>query len=584
MDLLTLYNQRDGIIDFAKQRLNDDQQRIFVEHFMMCFTNGHDEFPIDGDMAIEWLGYEKKHKFKEAITKILVEDVEYKLFFTHVGEKYETRGRPSDIIKLSIDGFKKMELYAQTEKGNRVRSYYIRLEKLVYEYGMYQHKLALEEANRKIEQARQETENIKYVLEAERANIARKLRRKVDVESMKDVVYLYQESNDIIKVGEAMNMKNREDTHRSSSYSSRMVYAKQCTNRKLLEKVVHHILDQYRLDPQREWFKVSFEVAKEALDTAQLFLDGMVDHCEQIHQRQLFARMKDLIYDTCLYDVDKTSVMQEENETIEESISPPPPPPLPEFDINDIMDVKNPLDFNKFIDECCILGDDQYAISAEVFGAHRFWGRCCLKTTHDGLYEYLQKRFKTVKRHDPKTNAVLASFKGISLKPLEIKKDKPESDIDMFIDEVCTVGYSYRISCRQIYKAFEDWKRSNNPEYMLSSEENKRLCEAFSKRFVPASVYVDKQSHRGYFCVSLKGSESLSTGLKLAQRLKKPVMKIDMETKQVVETFESLQDAARSIGRCVGNLSSDIKYKKPFAGYFFQYINQNDNAIPLKPT
>ena len=571
MDVLTLYNQRDNIIAFAKERLNDDHQRIFAEHFMMCFTQSDDQFPIDGDLAMNWLGYDRKHKFKEAVSKILFFDVDYKFLLTRAGEQNGSGGHNKETIKLSVDGFKKMEMYAHTQKGMQVRSYYIQLEKLLYEYGIHQHKIATEEARR-------EVQNLKYILEAERENTARKLGRRVDFENMKDVVYLYQESHDTIKVGEAADMKKREDAHRSSSYNCRMVYAKQTTNRKLLEKVVHHILDQYRIDPQREWFRVSYEIAKEALDTAHLFLDGLVNNCDKIHEQGLFAQMQSIMTRLRVSPAAQTQTSplpdtcdQAVNDTEEDDQAPNDPPSLPQVSINEILHVKNPMDFDKFIEECCVHGEDQYAFLTDLFGAHRYWGRCCLKTTHDGLSQYLKDNFRHVKRYDPVTNATLACYKGISIKPIVLNKDGIDTDIDQFIEEICEIGYTYRVACKTIYKAFEEWKRKQNPDYVMSADETKRLCNQLSRKFVPASVYVENASHRGYFCISLKNSDTLTTGKKLSEKLKKPVIKIDMNTMQVVETFDSLQHAARSINRCASNLSTDIKYKKPFEGYIFQY-------------
>lgn len=129
----------------------------------------------------------------------------------------------------------------------------------------------------------------------------------------------------------------------------------------------------------------------------------------------------------------------------------------------------------------------------------------------------------------------------------------------------------HRVACKTIYKAFEEWKKTQNPDYIMSADETKRLYTILSRKFVPASVYVENASHRGYFCIALKNSDTLTTGKKLSEKLKKPVVKIDMNTMQVVETFDSLQHAARTIKRCASNLSTDIKYKKPFEGYIFQY-------------
>lgn len=576
MDSLALFQHRDSLLAYAKERLNDDHQKVFVEHFLMSITAPDDPFPITCENAMEWLGFVRKDKFKDLLTKHLKINVEYKLLLLRPEEQVGRHGgRNVEDIRISIDGFKILEMVARTKKGDIIRSYYPQLEKLVYEYSIHQHKQALQQAQTQIQRARGEVEGYKYALEAERANIARKLRRRVDLQDMKDVVYLYQEGPNTIKIGESKDLARREAEHRSSNYTSLMVYAKKCSNHKLLEKVVHHILDEYRLDPEREWFNVSFEIAKEALDTAQLFLDGIVNRCGTIHNNKLHTRMSELFdeilapHQNCESEVIPTNPQEHIHEPTDDASESDDDPTTPQ----DIGQTVNPLDFQKFIDERCERDETKYAFSAELFGAHRMWGRCCLKTTHNAFYKYLNDNFKTVKKYDPKSGATLASYMGISLKPLEMTYNDPPTDIDAFVQECCVIGYTHRVPCKDLYKAFESWKKQTNPEYASSATERKRLVAAFSQMFVPSGVYTKGKSHRGYFGCDLKTSSQLTTGLKLSDRLKKKVLKIDINTQQVVATFDSLQDAARAHGRCNGNMSSDIRYAKPLNGFLFKYAS-----------
>ena len=575
MNTLTLFNQRENILAFAKERLSDEHQQIFVEHFLMSISSPDDPFPITGIKAMEWLGFLQKHKFKEMIKKHLRKDVDYKFLLTPSGEQTNLSecgggrvgGHNHEEIRISIDGFKILEMVARTKKGDLIRSYYPMLEKMVYDYSIIQHQKALQEAQ-------QQVTNIQYVLEAERENIARKLRRKVNVQESKDVVYIYQEGPNTIKVGECMDVDKREAEHRSSSYLNRIVYAKKCSNRKLLEKVMHHILDQYRIDPQREWFNCTFDVAKEALDVAHLFLDGLVDRCSSIHKNHLCDRLQALFTDVLDIQSHETPSNAQQDTSPEEVQNQDNGIDMHDDESDtehDIGNTVNPLDFDRFIDECCTKGCSKYAFTAEVFGAHRLWSRCCLKTTHDALYKYLRTRFTAKKRFDPNTNAMLASIQGISLKPFVRPLSKCNNDVDMFIQECCVTGYTYRIAGKDLYDAYAAWKQERVPGYELSAEESRRLCRVFSRMFVPASVYVQKMSRRGFFGIDVKGSESNKTGLKLAEKLKKTVHQIDIQTKRIVATYESLSHAARSIGRCNGNLSSDIKYEKPWNGYVFKY-------------
>lgn len=82
--------------------------------------------------------------------------------------------------------------------------------------------------------------------------------------------------------------------------------------------------------------------------------------------------------------------------------------------------------------------------------------------------------------------------------------------------------------------------------------------------------HLHSQSQHGYYFCSLKENKSF-IGFKLVPSLKK-IIKIDINTKQIVETFESLTAAAISINRSPTTLSTDIIYKRPRDNYIYQYL------------
>ena len=57
----------------------------------------------------------------------------------------------------------------------------------------------------------------------------------------------------------------------------------------------------------------------------------------------------------------------------------------------------------------------------------------------------------------------------------------------------------------------------------------------------------------GYYFINLN-EKSNFIGYKLADKLKKKIIKIDINTKEIIHTFESLTEAAKSINRSAGKL------------------------------
>jgi hypothetical protein len=261
------------------------------------------------------------------------------------------------------------------------------MEKVVQDYISIQNDQQIQKVK---EEAKRQTQNVEFLLQSEQENFAKFMGRRVVKDDPGQLVYIYRESEFKHKIGESINITKRESSHRSSNSSGMVVYTKRCCDRKLLERVVHHILDEFRDNSKREWFTVDFDTAKAALDSA------------------------------------------------------------------------------------------------------------------------------------------------------------------------------------------EKWKKitSNNQDYEMNAAERKRVDWAFKERFLHAVVYSGKQNDHGYFGITLKDDKSF-IGFKLANSLKKQIIKIDINTKEILETYESLTECAKKHNRSCGKMSADINFKKLYDNIMFQYVKKN---------
>jgi hypothetical protein len=83
-------------------------------------------------------------------------------------------------------------------------------------------------------------------------------------------------------------------------------------------------------------------------------------------------------------------------------------------------------------------------------------------------------------------------------------------------------------------------------------------------------VYNGTSAVSGYFGIAHKDDNNF-VGLKLAHKLKKQVLKVDITTGKVVETYESLTAASKAINKPLAYLSQDIKFKKPHGCFMYRY-------------
>lgn len=109
--------------------MNQTQSSQFSFDTALALLESGDHFPVDFDMAWQWVGYSKKSNAR----KTLVENFEQGFDFCSSISKNAQRGRPSEFIHLTLDCFKSFCMMAGTEKGKEVRRYFLNCERKLKE-------------------------------------------------------------------------------------------------------------------------------------------------------------------------------------------------------------------------------------------------------------------------------------------------------------------------------------------------------------------------------------------------------------------------------------------------------------------
>ena len=89
-------------------------------------VDSEEQFPVDLDQAVEWLGYAEKRNALDTLKSYFQEGVE----FLSSSPKSNTGGRPSHSYYLTIETFKEMGMLCKTEKGKQIRIYFLQCEKV----------------------------------------------------------------------------------------------------------------------------------------------------------------------------------------------------------------------------------------------------------------------------------------------------------------------------------------------------------------------------------------------------------------------------------------------------------------------
>ena len=91
-----------------------------------------ESYPVDFDLAWEWVGYSRKDHAKKALIDNFKENDHFLLVREMVKRK-QGGGALREKILLTKDTFKMFCMLAQTSKGNEVREYFIKVEKKLYQ-------------------------------------------------------------------------------------------------------------------------------------------------------------------------------------------------------------------------------------------------------------------------------------------------------------------------------------------------------------------------------------------------------------------------------------------------------------------
>ena len=252
----------------------EDQHRFVARFYAYVRHDQPSDHVVDLDAIWRWLGFSRKDLAKRKLAQNFTEPSDYSSAPAGVGggRAAQQGGHNRDIVLMTVETFKALCLLASTDQGAEVRSCYIRMEAMV-------HSLVQEQTA----ELHAQLAATRATSEALQLRIAQTT-RKYSAAIRGEVTYIFRESDTMHKIGQTGDLRQREATSSTFSFSGTMCHAVPCVNAKLLEAVVHHMLDKRRMAKRREWFEVTLDEAKAAVEAAQLLLDNFMEAPEQLVQ------------------------------------------------------------------------------------------------------------------------------------------------------------------------------------------------------------------------------------------------------------------------------------------------------------
>ena len=122
------------LINKIKNNFTNYQQQLFLASFY-CYINYNPktDFVIDLDNFWEWIGFSAKDKAKRLLIKSFIKDIDYIILIPPKGEQKSQGGHNREIIMLTIRTFKSFCLKAFTQKADEIHEYFLKLEDIIHE-------------------------------------------------------------------------------------------------------------------------------------------------------------------------------------------------------------------------------------------------------------------------------------------------------------------------------------------------------------------------------------------------------------------------------------------------------------------
>jgi len=567
-------------IQKIQNNFTKNQQQLFLASFL-CYLNYNSktDFVIEFESVWKWLGFSRKEECKRVLTKHFVQDIDYRITFTKdLGEEKAATevavvsqsegkaapqvggagqntvnlggaGQNKETILLTSSTFKRLALKSKTKKSDEVHDYFIIMEETfqeVIDEESNELRLQLNDKQQQLLDKQYQLEQKQLELEQEQKNKNWLVNRRYQHEEAKQCVYLYRDNNDY-KIGKSeKGIAEREKAYSNMSPNGQVVYFQNCLNCNLTEKVLHHVLDKYRVIRNREWFSFSEELAIKTIKSIIYIMDNQMENIDVfIPKLHNLLEIKENIVkeDLCLI-----------NEVIDENV-----------------EIINPKDFDKFIRECCELSYEYKYAKSDIKQAHRVWSKCSTKDVISDLDKYLKNNFTSgiiIDKDDIRRNI----YKGIRLKPLIYSIKNVDCDYEEFILQECKVEWNNRISYLDFFNYFVEWKQLKEPHYKLKHSYRKEIQKYIEKVFAGGRVHISggaKATH--LFGAWGLGHKSNNFGLKNPDRTNKRIGEYD-SNKKLTNEWDSLSIASRILKIPTSTLSNYTRFGNMVNGHVYKYI------------
>nr|UZT28813.1 hypothetical protein [Nucleocytoviricota sp.]UZT29139.1 hypothetical protein [Nucleocytoviricota sp.] len=609
-----------NLLNKVKNTFNESEQQLFIASFY-SYLNYHktDDYIVDLDNIWQWLGFNQKVKAKYLLEKNFELEKDYKKSLSLVGKqtnieitnKKTKGGQNIQKYYLNIKTFKSLCLKAQTKKADEIHEYYIKLEELIQEVleeeaSEMKNKLLIKEnqLNEKEELISQKDNIIKNANQDKYKTIEKTLVSQFPVNN--ECIYFgtidntNEKGEKLIKFGHSNNLPLRVQDHHKNydNFILRDVF--KVHNRQEIENAIK---SHPKIKSHIRSIEVNGKNKNEILsyDSTYFTINRLSKYIKDIISEKTYSieKFNKILEENSnlkkeneeLYNLNhnleeinnslqlELNEMREKNNNIEKSYNLLKEDQeitiKSEINYNNslIDNTENNKRFAKFIEECCILHSEAEVYSADIIGQFRIWNKVKpKKETFQDLNKYLRTRFYACRLNSQIKNQCVHGFRGIKLKHIYYKKSYIDSNIENFIFENCIFSPDGRCSTNKVFDELIKYKEKLNLEINKNELEDLKFYLNNCDYVVKGTIHLhnDNFSYEGYYGVSLKSdSNNIRIGKSITS---KKVCKIDLQTNNILNTWESIVKASMHENISASKMSRSIKNEVKYDNYYYKIL------------
>jgi hypothetical protein len=198
---------------------------------------------------------------------------------------------------------------------------------------------------------------------------------------------------------------------------------------------------------------------------------------------------------------------------------------------------------------------------------------------HKEFEEFIKNKFTSENIYNELFRVYTITLKGISLKShfYNFNFNEPYTEIQEFLIDKCTKLPTGRVNKSIVYQTFTKWKQLKEPNYKISKNDENKIYAFLNKYFFHDLFYTGKTCYLGWFGISIKGDEESGASL-TAKHKRLAVYKIDKDTSNILEKWESQKKAGEKLGKTAGTIKNWID-NKVLINESYYIVNGNKDLI-----